>query len=67
MKRKTMRALLCLMTLAAALCLLPVGAAAEMRILNGGYPYGYDMSGDSVTLAVDVENDGSEPITYEWQ
>lgn len=66
MKQKTMRALLCLMTLAAALWLLPVGAAAATSILNGGYPYGYDMSENSVTLAVDVESD-SATIKYQWQ
>ena len=66
MKRKTMRALLCLMTLAAALWLLPVGAAAEITLKNNGYPYGKEMNTNSIKLAVEVENE-TTTIQYRWE
>lgn len=68
MKRKTTRALLCLMTLAAALCLLPVGAAADMWLNNYGYPYGKDMNGSGqMTLVISVGTDETAPPTYQWE
>lgn len=68
MKRKTTRALLCLMTLAAALCLLPVGAAADMWLNNYGYPYGKDMDGSGqMTLVISVGTDEPAPPTYQWE
>lgn len=67
MKRKKTSALLCLMMLAAALWLLPMGAAADISFGNYGYPYGTNMSGSSITLVISIDHNEPEEPTYQWE